>query len=152
MSEVYLVERDHYGHQIGSGEVYTEKSTAQSYADAANDYLKVVYSDYTDEIAYHVVAVPTVEGVKEYETLLIADVTHNSPILISNLGVTEEYYLSKPHHQIVDKGTAVPQPVIYEPEDDELAWPYWSATLCAHTMDELTELAQPYIDKFNATL
>lgn len=152
MSEVYLVERNHYGQQIGSGEVYTDKATAQSFADAANEYLKIAYSNYNDEIANYVVAVPTVEGSKEYEMILTADVVHSSPVLTDLFGGDEEYYLTTPGYRIVEKGTPVPELTVVEPSDGELAWPYWSVKLHANTMDELTELAQPYIDKFNATL
>ena len=152
MSEVYLVERNHYGQQIGSGEVYTDKATAQSFADAANGYLKIAYADYSDEIANHVVTVPTVEWVKEYEVILTAEVTHPSPVLTGLFGGDEEYYLTTPNYRIVEKGTPVPELTVFEPGNDELNWPYWAVKLHAHTMDELTELAQPYIDKFNTTL
>jgi hypothetical protein len=152
MSEVYLVERNHYGQHIGGGEVFTDKATAQSFADAANEYLKIAYADYSDEIANYVVAVPTIEGPKEYEVILTADVVHSSPVLNNLFGGDEEYYLTTPGCRIVDKGTPVPELTVFEPGKDELDWPYWAVKLHAHTMDELTELAQPYIDKFNATL
>jgi hypothetical protein len=152
MSEVYLVERNHYGQQIGSGEVYTDKATAQSFADAANEYLKIAYTDYSDDIANHVVTVPTVEGVKEYEVILTAEVTHSSPVLTGLFDGNEEYYLTTPGYRIVEKGTPVPELTVFEPGSDELNWPYWAVKLHAHTMDEMTELAQPYLNKFNATL
>lgn len=152
MSEVYLVERNHYGQHIKAGEVFTDKATAQSFADAANEYLKIVYSDYNDEIANYVVGVPTVEEPKEYEIILTAQVIHSPPVLIGLFGGDDEYYLSTPGYKIVEKGTPVPESVVSDPVDSKQDWPYWSITLSAHTMDELNKLAQPYIDKFNATL
>lgn len=157
MGEVYLVERDHYGERVRTAEVFTDKATAQSFADAANDYLKIVYPTYTDAIANRVVAVPSIEGPKEYEMLLTALVAHSPKRLIESGSEPDEYYLTTPGYNLVEKGTAVPPPEIQNPTDDSaseeaISWPYWTVTLHAHTMDELTELAQPYIDKFNATL
>jgi len=153
MSEVYVVERNHYGQHIKAGEVFTDKATAQSFADATNEYLKIVYPTYTDAIANRVVAMPSIEGSKEYEMLLTAPVVHSPQRLIESGVEPDEYYLATPGYNLVEKGTPVPEPEVQNPADyNPSLWPYWSVTLYAHTMDELTELAQPYIDKFNATL
>jgi hypothetical protein len=157
MSEVYLVERNHYGERIRAAEVFTDKATAQSFADAVNEYLKIIYPTYTDAIANRVVAMPSIEGPKEYEMLLTAPVVHSPQRLIESGSEPDEYYLATPGYQLVEKGTPVPKPEVQNPADYTtsggiVSWPYWSVTLHGHSMDELTELAQPYIDKFNATL